>query len=196
MWVMRLAVVMVSAVAFTALSRADPKPTTSATSAPAAGCTMKVKSSKVDIVSLRSPRSPPAGPSEDSGLFSGLREARSSKEGDRRTDQKLLVVEVEVTNAGREKCVYHSLAGSDEKCPTVVVLQDDAKHVYALANFGELEVVGALKGAKPLAPGESLTDVLVFEVPPRNAKGLRLLIPRENVGRKDRIEPLPISLER
>lgn len=177
--------------------RADPKPTTSPSSAPAVGCTVKLRSAKLDVVFLRSPHDPAASPAaDDGGLFSGLREGQTPKEGDRRTDEKLLVVQVEVTNAGHEKCVYHSLAGSDAKCPSMVVLHDDAKHVYALANFGDMDVVGGVKGARTLNPGESLTDVLVFEIPPKSAKGLRLLVPKDNVGRKERVDALPITPER
>lgn len=198
---MRTLCVVTVALLVAALSesvRADPKATTSPSSAPAVGCSVKVKSARVDVVFLRSPHDPTASPvaADDGALFPGLREGQTPNEGDRRTDEKLLVVQVEVTNAGHEKCVYHSLAGSDAKCPSMVVLHDDAKHVYALANFGDMDVVGGVKGAKTLNPGESLTDVLVFEIPPKSAKGLRLLVPKDNVGRKERVDALPIAPER
>jgi hypothetical protein len=192
---LRLVAITLCAAALTGFLKADPRPATTPSSAPATGCRVKVKSVKVDVVTLRAPRAPAADPADDSTIFSGLHDAQSPREGDRRTDEKFLVVQVEVTNAGREKCLYHSLAGSDEKCPGMVVLHDDARHVYALANFGDLDVAGAVKGARTLKPGGSLIDVLVFEVPPKSAKGLRLLIPKDNVGCKQHLDPLAISIE-
>lgn len=183
-------------------ARADPAaaPTTAPTTRPATGCTATVQSAKIDVVQLKphAATPEPAPPANgDSDLFSGLREDQKPSADQRPTDQTFLIVRLKVTNTGREKCLYHPLDGSDPKCPTMAILHDDARHVYALVNFGgDMDVVGAVRAARTLKPGESVTDVIVFEVPPESAKGLRLIVPKENVGRKERVEPLAIRPDR
>ena len=175
--------------AMTALSAvaADAPPTT------APCCAISIKSVKVDVVKLRAHDAPPA-PTEDSTLFQGLKEEQAGT-NQMETNEKLLIVRIEVKNQSAQKCVYHSLNGTDEKCPTFASVHDDARKVYALAKFGDFDVIGAVKGARELPPGKTLNDILVFEIPPASVKSLDLHIPHENVGAKEAVQPLSLSLE-
>ena len=62
-------------------------------------------------------------------------------------------------------------------------LKDDIGNTCEPAAFPlGATVKGAVAGAEPIAPGDSITDILVFAIPAKPAKELLLTLPGRNVG--------------
>jgi hypothetical protein len=96
------------------------------------------------------------------------------------SNQNLLVIRVQILNKGKKEVTYTSFNGTPGKNDGASLL-DSNKKFAALANFGDLEVVGVTKTAT-LKPGESVNDVLAFAPPAEGVKPVLLYLPAKNHG--------------
>lgn len=96
------------------------------------------------------------------------------------SNQNLLVIRVQILNKGKKEVSYTSFNGTPGKNDGASLL-DSNKKFAALANFGDLEVVGVTKTAT-LKPGESVNDVLAFAPPAEGVKPVLLYLPARNHG--------------
>ncbi len=96
------------------------------------------------------------------------------------SDQSLLVIRLQILNKGKKEITYHSFNGTQGKNDRASLL-DTNKKFAALANFGDLEVVGIAK-TTTLKPGESVNDLLAFAPPVEGVKPAVLYLPAPNHG--------------
>jgi hypothetical protein len=96
------------------------------------------------------------------------------------SNQNLLVIRLQILNKGKKEITYHSFNGTQGKNDRAS-LRDSNKKFAALANFGDLEVVGVAKTAT-LKPGESVNDLLAFAPPAEGVKPMLLYLPAPNHG--------------
>lgn len=96
------------------------------------------------------------------------------------SDKSLLVIRLQILNKGKKEITYHSFNGTQGKNDRASLL-DSNKKFAALANFGDLEVVGIAKTAT-LKPGESVNDLLAFAPPEEGVKPTLLYLPAPNHG--------------
>ncbi len=183
---MKLAIILIACLAFSATVRAADAPKTDApkTDAPkpeapkdpkpdalkppakpgpeSSGLEVIIKSAKVDFIGLRKPL--PGGGFDD---FT--------------SDQKLLLITLTITNKGQKEITYKSFNGTADGKDDRAALYTTTKKFLPLANFGEFEVAEALKQAT-LKPGDSVTDLLAFMAPPADIKVDVLMLPAKNHG--------------
>jgi hypothetical protein len=95
-------------------------------------------------------------------------------------NQNLLVIRLKIINNGKKEITYHSFNGTPGQNDRASLL-DSNKKFSALANFGDLEVVGITKTAT-LKPGESVNDLLAFAPPAEGVKPTLLYLPAKNHG--------------
>jgi hypothetical protein len=93
-----------------------------------------------------------------------------------------LMVRLEIDNLSLTRKI--DFRGFDPTIPRLgyVQLTDNHHNVYRCVGFGAAKPQGQLKLAS-IYPGESVQDVLMFEVPVKAAAFLRLELPGEHVGR-------------
>jgi molybdopterin/thiamine biosynthesis adenylyltransferase len=106
-------------------------------------------------------------------------------DGDSVSVSDLLMVTLVITNkSGARKLNYESWAGSDVSFSRrdYASLEDEAGNIYKRASFPLGTKVKGQQRAASVYPGESTTDVLVFERPTSGSKELRLELPGENIG--------------
>lgn len=110
--------------------------------------------------------------------------------------EDLLAITLSISNLSEtKKITYRTWAGADFSFDRdYATLRDEHENTYARSAFGSTaEPVGRTRH-ESIRPGESVTDVLVFERPIDAAEALRLELPAENFGGEGmlRIE-LPVS---
>lgn len=95
-------------------------------------------------------------------------------------NQNLLVIRLKIVNKGKKEITYHTFNGTAGQNDGASLL-DSNKKFSALANFGDLEVVGITKTAT-FKPGESINDLLAFAPPAEGIKPTLLYLPAKNHG--------------
>jgi len=95
-------------------------------------------------------------------------------------NDSLLVIRLQILNNGKKEITYQTFNGAGGQNDRASLL-DSNKKFSAIANFGDLEVVGTTKTAT-LKPGESVNDVLAFAPPANGAKPVLLYLPAKNHG--------------
>ncbi len=113
----------------------------------------------------------------------------TSVTGDRRSQDKFLIITIEASNTlsrpdRYQQLTYMTLRGNPEaRDRTYASLSDSNKRYYRRVDFG-LDVFpkGGVSGSTRLPPGGSVRDILVFERPARNTGPYRLELPLGNLG--------------
>lgn len=96
-----------------------------------------------------------------------------------RSPRRLLVLEIEIENSTPSPIQYRTFRGDGRQLHSARLLTG-AGEPCAIADFGDLTPIGAI-GAAEIAPGATVTDVVVF-VPPEEKRSLRLELPASSVG--------------
>ncbi len=100
------------------------------------------------------------------------------------SEDELLAITLKVSNSGENRIIqYNSWRGADFSfARNRATLTDNFGNTYERSQFDAVrEVAGHTKSAS-LHPGESVTDVLVFERPLANVEHLKLELPGRNIG--------------
>lgn len=158
-------------------SPADKPPTTQPAVTPGVamnqgGMEVRIKEAYIDQLPLRRKSTGKAMASEatDEGLVS---------------NDKFLILELEITNNGKETLDYFTVNGAGEKYDPASVIEGP-KHFLTLALFGELEPL-EMTAKATLKPGDKVKDVVAF-VPPKDSHAhLQLILSSRNLGNKGKV---------
>jgi hypothetical protein len=110
-------------------------------------------------------------------------------------DQPLLVIRLKVTNKSQKDVTYNSFNGApggkaDDKGSLILT----NKRPSALVDFGDLVPVGIVTAPVTLKPGDSVSDLLAFALPPQDVKPSTLFLPARNHGGVG-LWRLPVKME-
>jgi hypothetical protein len=110
-----------------------------------------------------------------------LKDAISGRPG--QSADRLLIISIGVANhSDTKKLNYRSWHPEVVTGGDVAILRDEFGNTYKGLRFGVgVEPIGRVKSAS-VYPGQSIVDVLVFELPIDKAKQLDLELPGENIG--------------
>ena len=115
--------------------------------------------------------------------------ALTSVTGNRRSQDKFLIITIEAANTASrpdqyQQLTYITLRGNPaSRARTFASLSDAGKRFYRRVNFGaDVYPTGGVSGSAPLGPGKSVRDILVFERPAGATGPYRLELPLGNLG--------------
>jgi len=105
------------------------------------------------------------------------------------TETPVIRIVLSIANNGSKPATYHTWRhlASEEDVRHAATLEDESGHVYGLVSFGpQTWPVGATQQGV-IQPGESLTDILMFECNDAARGPYLLTLPGENLGNRSRL---------
>jgi hypothetical protein len=99
------------------------------------------------------------------------------------SNHSLLMISLTIKNlSDTQKLSYRTWAGADLAIGhDYATLKDELGNEYNRVSFGLVDIVGRTRAAS-IYPGDTISDVLVFEVPVSKATTLDMELPGANIG--------------